>query len=189
MVLRAFGSECGRFLRALACRKDGTTAVELALIAGPFFLTLFALGEIATMSVAQSNLDFAMSETARRIRTGEVQQRGLSAADVERDVCERMRRVMLVECAGRLFIDIRRFDGFAEVAGADPAADGVLNPGEFSFQPGQPSDIVLARAFYRWDIFTPFFDSIFSNVAGGDRLMSSAILFRNEPWPEAAPAP
>jgi Flp pilus assembly protein TadG len=174
--------------RFFARRKEGATAVELALVGVPFFFTLFALAEIAVMSIAQSNLDFAISETARRIRTGEVQQRGMTAADVEREVCDGMRRVMPVDCAGRLFVDIRRFDAFTEVAGNDPAADGVLRPGEFAFQPGRPSDIVLARAFYRWELFTPFFDRIFANVAGGDRLMSAAILFRNEPWPEA-PAP
>jgi Flp pilus assembly protein TadG len=173
--------------RRVARDRNGATAVEFALIGMPFFLSVTALAEVAVMSLAQSNLDLAMGETARRIRTGEIQQNGLSAADVHDDVCARMRRVLPVQCAGDLFVDVRQFDAFTEVAGGDPADDGRIDAGEMTFQPGDPSDIVLVRGFYQHQVFTPFFQGIFANVSGGKRVMSSAILFRNEPWPDDAP--
>lgn len=187
MAFQGVLQKLGRPVRRVARDRSGATAVEFALIGVPFFFTLMALAEVAVMSLAQSNLDFAMSETARRIRTGEIQQNGLSAADVRNDVCARMRRILPVQCEGNLFIDVRQFDAFTEVAGSDPAGDGRIDAGEMTFQPGDPSDIVLVRGFYQHQVFTPFFQGIFANVAGGKRVMSSAILFRNEPWPDGAP--
>jgi Flp pilus assembly protein TadG len=179
----------GRKLRSFGKRKDGATAVELALIAGPFFFTLFALAEVALMAVVQTNLDLAMADTARRIRTGEVQTQGLSAADVKNEVCAGMSRIMAVNCGADLFIDIDRFSAFQEVSNPDPSEDGTLDPGEFGFNPGAPSDIILARGFYRWKVFTPFFQDIFGTMGNGQRLMASAILFRNEPFPNPTPGP
>lgn len=170
-------------LRMFSRRKEGATALEFALVGPPFLLLLMALAEVSVMSVVQSNLNFAMSETARRIRTGEIQSAGLGAADVKAEVCRGMTRIMPVDCSNDLFIDVRKFTQFADVAGNDPADDGVLDPGEFAYDPGQASEIVLARGFYRWQVFTPFFSGIFANFPGGYRLMSSAIMFRNEPWP------
>lgn len=183
MAFQGILMRLARPFRRAARDRSGATAVEFALIGVPFFFTLLALGEVAVMSLAQSNLDFALSETARRIRTGEIQQEGLTALDVRNDVCARMRRVLPVECDGNLFVDVRRFNAYTEVVGGDPAADGQLEEGEMTFQPGEPSDIVLVRGFYQHQVFTPFFQSIFANVSGGRRVMSSAILFRNEPWP------
>lgn len=171
-------------LRRFGRRKEGSTAVEMALIAGPFFFTLMALAEIALMSVVQTNLDLAMSETARRIRTGEVQTQGLTADDVRSDVCVRLSRILPVSCDGNLYIDVRRYTAFVDVANPDPLADGELNDDEFAFSPGAPSDVILARGFFRWQILTPFFQDIFGSMGDGHRLMTSAILFRNEPFPE-----
>jgi Flp pilus assembly protein TadG len=183
MVAEGLLSRLLKPLQAFSRRKEGATALEFALVGPPFFLLLMALAEVAVMSVVQSNLNFAMSETARRIRTGEIQSAGLSAADVKAEVCRGMSRIMPVDCRNDLFVDVRKFSQFADVAGNDPGGDGVLDPGEFAYDPGVASDIVLARGFYRWQVFTPFFAGVFANLPGGDRLMTSAIMFRNEPWP------
>lgn len=184
MAFRGMRSRLGGALRRAAQDRGGATAVEFALIGAPFVLTLMALLEVAVMGLVQSNLDFAMNETARRIRTGEIQQDGLTAADIRNGVCDHMRRVLPAECNGSLFVDVRRFDAFTEVADGDPAEDGVIEETEMGFDPGQPSDIVLVRGFYQHQVFTPFFQDIFGNVGGGQRVMYSAFLFRNEPWPD-----
>ncbi|MBU6405658.1 MAG: pilus assembly protein [Alphaproteobacteria bacterium] len=173
-------------LRRAGQDRSGATAVEFALIGAPFVLTLMALAEVAVIGLVQSNLDLAMTETARRIRTGEIQQAGLTAADIRNEVCSSMGRILPVDCGGDLFVDVRRFDAFTEVADGDPADDGLIEEAEMAFDPGDPSDIVLVRGFYQHQVFTPFFQDIFGNIDGGQRVMYSAFLFRNEPWPDGS---
>jgi hypothetical protein len=50
------------------------------------------------------------------------------------------------------------------------------------YQPGQPSDIVVVRAYYRWKVMTPLFEPIFQNISGGERILVSTMMFRNEPF-------
>jgi Flp pilus assembly protein TadG len=169
----------GRFLR----RNDGATAVEFGVVALPFFWLMTALGEIAVMSMAQTNLNLAMAEMGRMVRTGQVQITGMSQAEVEGEVCDSLRDIMPLECDDRLFIDIETFDAFSDVDIEPPINNGEFDDDELTFDPGTPNDIVLVRGYYRWEVITPFFASIFSNVGSGDRLLTSAVAFRNEPWP------
>lgn len=173
--------------RARAARfardKRGVAAIELSLVAVPFFLTLTAMGEVAVMALAQSNLDFAMSETGRRIRTGEIQQAGLTQADVRDEVCARVNRFMALDCDGNLWLQIDQFDDFTELDLSDPSGGEEFEDVEWPYDPGGPSQIVLARGFYEWQVFTPFFQNVFGNTEGGKRLIVSSVIFRNEPFP------
>ena len=54
--------------------------------------------------------------------------------------------------------------------------------GGFGYTPGNASDIVVVRAYYRWKILTPLFEPIFQNVNGGHRILVSTLMFRNEPY-------
>lgn len=177
-----------RALRRFARRKEGATAVEFALVAVPFFLMVVAMGEVSLMAMAQSNLDFAIAETARRIRTGAVQTEDLSATQVTAEVCGRLNSIMTVQCSGNLFLDVDTYQNFNDVANPTPVQNGQLDESQIGFVPGGPGQIVLVRGFYRWTIITPLFGSIFSNVGNNDRLMVSSILVRNEPYPIAPPA-
>jgi hypothetical protein len=42
------------------------------------------------------------------------------------------------------------------------------------------------RAYYRWQILTPLFASVFQNVSGGERILVSTMMFRDEPY-QASP--
>ncbi|MGE0045121.1 MAG: TadE/TadG family type IV pilus assembly protein [Hyphomonadaceae bacterium] len=172
----------GRAWRRLARREDGSAAVEFGLVAMPFFLLIVAMGEVSLMAMAQTNLDFAVHDMARRIRTGQVQTENLSATEVNAEVCSRLNEILTLQCDGNLFVDVDTYESFNDVANPTPIRNGELDQGQISFQPGDPGEIVLVRAFYRWQIVTPFFGTIFGNV-GDDRLMVSSILVRNEPFP------
>jgi len=168
-----------RFARA----KEGAAAVEFALLAGPFIWLMLAIAEVTMIGFAQTSLDFAMSETSRRIRTGEVQATNMSEAQLKQAVCTELNRFLAMGC-GNLFIDVDSYDSFVNVANPNPLnANGTMNTSSFGYNPGQPSQIVLVRGFYRWNIITPYFDQFFANVGSHQRLLSSTILFRNEPWP------
>ncbi|MET0546344.1 MAG: pilus assembly protein, partial [Caulobacterales bacterium] len=62
-----------------------------------------------------------------------------------------------------------------------PIKNGTLDQAQLNFVPGTGGSIVVARVFYEWKIVTPFFGAIWGNLGGNQRLLQSAIAFRNEP--------
>lgn len=176
-------SPLGSFARA----RDGATAVEFAMIAPVFFLLIVGMAEVTLMGFAQSSLDFAVGETARRIRTGEVQAEGLSQGELRDDMCGTLNWLINVSCEGTLHLDVDRYASFVDVRNNSPMAGGGFNEGEIDFNPGGPSDIVMVRAYMQWPMITPLFEQFFANMSDGTRILSSTLLFRNEPFPDPNP--
>ena len=60
-----------------AVRRDerGSAAIEFAIIAPIFFFLMFVIAETALVFIAEQVMDNAVFETARLIRTGQVQAR------------------------------------------------------------------------------------------------------------------
>jgi Flp pilus assembly protein TadG len=168
-----------RFARA----KRGAVAIEFGFVAIPFMLLTMGVAELGMIGLAQSSLDFAVNETARDIRTGDAQQSGMGQADFKTMMCDEMKSFLVVDCTANLHIDVRRFDSFQQAAAiASPIANNQFQPGGFIYDPGAPSDIVVVRAYYSWSTLTPMFENVFSNVASGERIISSTMMFRNEPY-------
>jgi hypothetical protein len=169
----------GRFARA----RSGVAAVEFSLVILPFFLLTFGVAEIGMIGFAQTSLDFAVSEIGRDIRTGEAQLGGLSEDQIENLLCDDINQFLVVDCDANLFIDVARFDSFVDAAAVEsPIADNDFDASGLGYDPGEPSDIVVVRAFYRWHVMTPLFENVFSNIINGDRLLVSTMMFRNEPY-------
>lgn len=169
-----------RFGRA----REGMAALEFAIVVVPFFLLTIGLAEISMIGFAQTSLDYAVSETARQIRTGQAQMGGMNEFQIKQRLCNEVNNFVMLSCDGNLFLDVNRFNSFVE------AENGVQNPIQnnefqdpgFQYQPGAPSDIVVVRAYYRWEIMTPMFEPVFSNVSHGQRILVSTMMFRNEPY-------
>ncbi len=170
----------GRFGRA----REGMAALEFAIVVLPFFLLTIGLAEISMIGFAQTSLDYAVSETARQIRTGQAQMGGLSKGEIEELLCDEVNNFVVLSCDGNLFLDVNRFDSFVEAENGvqDPIEDGEFQDPGFGYEPGAPSDIVVVRAYYRWEIMTPLFEPVFENVAGGQRILIATMMFRNEPY-------
>jgi Flp pilus assembly protein TadG len=132
---------------------------------------------------AQTSLDFAVSEVARQIRTGQAQLRGATEGEIKAQLCDEVNNFIVMGCDSNLFLDVDRFDSFVDAgAGADPIQDDEFQTGGMGYTPGAPSDIVVVRAYYRWRVMTPLFESVFQNVANGERILVSTMMFRNEPY-------
>ena len=170
--------------------KAGSVAIEFAMIAPMFFALMFASVEIGLVYFANMTLENGVYNAARLVRTGQVQQNGMSADDFRDFLCAEVD--MLLSCdSGSLLIDVRSYSSFG-TSGYEDAfdANGDLRGDLNSFQTGQSSstsgsqDIVLVRAFYKGPLFTPMFAEYFSNMPndGGHRLISSSFAFRNEPY-------
>jgi Flp pilus assembly protein TadG len=180
-MLRVFAKAMKAFRRFGRARK-GAAAVEFALVAMPFFLLTYGLAEVAMIGFTQTTLDYAVADTARRIRTGEVQTQGLTSAQIEAALCTKMNQFMSLTCTNNLYLDVNRFSSFVAATNNSPIQNNQFQTTGFNFSPGAASDIVVVRAYYRWKIMTPMFENVFANVGGGERILSSTMMFRNEPY-------
>ncbi len=169
-----------RFVRA----RKGSAAVEFAFIVIPFFLLTVGVAEISMLGFAQTSLDFAVSDVGRAIRTGNAQLQNLDEGDIKDQLCDELTHFMVLDCDNNLYLDVQRFDSFLEAAeGVEtPVEGGEFNDDGFGYQPGLPSEIVVVRSYYRWEVITPLFESIFANVSNGERVLVSTMMFRNEPY-------
>jgi len=169
-------SRIARFARA----RSGATAVEFAMIGAPFFMLLFAMIEIAAVFFTGTVLENAVLESARKIRTGEAQTGGMSQAGFRQEVCALIEAVANCD---NLEIDVQVFEDFDNVDQSSPIQeDGTIDTDDFGWEPGDAGDIVLVRVFYRWSLMTPNFGGALSNMEHNQRLITSATVFRNEPF-------
>jgi Flp pilus assembly protein TadG len=174
------GPALRRFWRA----REGAAALEFGLVALPFFLLTFGLVEISMIGFTQTSLDFAVAETARRIRTGETQGAGKSYSQIQTDLCNQINNFMVLTCNGNLYLDVDRYASFTDAAAgqANPVQNGQLQTAGFGYTPPVASDIVVVRAYYTWHVITPLFQPIFQNTSSGDRVLVSTMMFRDEPF-------
>jgi Flp pilus assembly protein TadG len=177
--------QLSRFLRGFARAEGGVTALEFGLISMPLLLMVFGLLELALVFVVGATLDTATEVASRQIRTGEFQ---VSAANTQGDfknlVCGRM-AWLSGQCTANLWLDVRTFSTFSGLAAAPPIDTTTFKPpAGLCFSPGQPTDIVLVRAYYEWTLFTPLLNHALENMGGGSgkRVISSTTAFRNEPF-------
>jgi Flp pilus assembly protein TadG len=174
-----------QFLRAKRVRQfrrdsDGATAVEFAIVAVPFFALVFAIIETALVFFAGQVLETGVSEGARIVRTGQVQQQGLDENAFRARVCSGM--AGLFNCESGLKLDVRTYQSFDGIDLSKPI-DGDGNLVEnFTYEPGAGGDIVVVRAFYEWPTFVPGFGNDLADLANGKRLLAGAAAFRNEPF-------
>ena len=81
----------GRSPRGLLHNREGSAAVEFALVAVPFCVMIFAILEVALIFTLDSVLENAAISTGRLVRTGQASAQGLTAAELRPRVCGRRR--------------------------------------------------------------------------------------------------
>jgi Flp pilus assembly protein TadG len=166
--------------RAMARDKRASVMVEFAFIAIPFFMLLFGVLEAGLVFFGSSMLEKATEDAARLVRTGQAQAQNMSATQFHDYICTQVSP--LLSCSG-LQVDVESFGQFSSVSITNPIdANGNLNSGLNNYNLGASGSIVLVRTFYSWDIITPLLRPFFANLSNGQRLMTAASTFRNEPF-------
>ena len=169
-----------RSLRRFARAKSGTTAVEFALVAAPFFMLLMAIFETSAIYFASSTLENAVNDASRQIRTGQAQFANMTADQFRQLICNNINA--LLKCDSSLAVDVRSFNDFENVTfPSEVNPDGTLKNDQ-QFTPGGAGDVVVVRVFYQWPIITPWVAGGLSNMSGNVRLIESVTTFRNEPF-------
>ena len=170
-----------RWIRRFARSERGATAVEFALVSVPLIALVLGTLELAMVILVVTSLEGATESAARMIRTGEFQTSNANTrADFRTLVCSRM-GWLSSQCDEHLTVDVRVFNDFQTLAANQPMSGQTFNPAAACFAAGQPGDIVLVRSYFTWPLFAPLI-TLMDNTGGGNRLVTSATAFRNEPY-------
>lgn len=170
------------FAHRLAEERRGATAIEFALISIPMMMLMLGVLELGLILLVSVTLETATEFTARDIRTGVFQMGGASTkGDYKAKVCRNMSWLRNL-CSSKLYVETQTFDTFTTASSSAPAEPNVFDPTKTCWSPGNPEDIVLVRTYFEWPIITPLLKPVFTDYGSGARLLSSARLFRNEPF-------
>lgn len=160
--------------------RDGSAAIEFAMVAFPFFLMMFALLELGLVFVVDSVLANATFETGRLVRTGQASAASMTAEQFEADLCSRM-NVFSADCTDRISIDVRVIPAFTAPL-PDPMEDGeTFDESKLTFNYGTYGDLILVRVWYRHPLYTTFLSQGLSRLNDGSARLMSTTAFRNEP--------
>jgi len=160
----------------------GVTAIEFAMVAGPFLYLLCAIFETGLMLFSEYIIENGVSQAARMIRTGEVQINGVSKTQFKTIICGKL--AAFLDCQDKLYVDIRNFTDFSAVALPQAIANGKLTNDvtkNAQFCPGAQMRVAVVRTYYEWKLFTPGI-TLLANIGTDKRLLTAGAAFRNEPF-------
>ena len=168
-------------LRRFARGEDGIAAVEFGMVALPFLALMFAIMETAIVFFASQTLETAVADSARLIMTGQAQTQGFTQAQFKSAVCAKI--YGLFDCANGLQVDVKTYSSFGSISNAKPIdANGNLQT-NFSYNPGNPGDIVVVRLMYQWPVYVSMMGlGNMSDLSGNKKLIMATAAFRNEPY-------
>lgn len=159
--------------------RDGSTAVEFALIGIPFIFLVVGIIEMALMFTAQSLLEASTAEAAREIRTGAVQQTSGEQGFIDA-LCDYA--AILIPC-GDLQYQVVAMENFGEAVDfPDAAFDENGDLIDQQFDAGGVSDVVMIRTAYKYPIKTPMMQLMLTNNGDSSRIMLSTIVLQTEPY-------
>jgi len=183
--------------------RDGTAAIEFALLAFPFFLLIFATIEAFIAFAGEQLLENAVDTMGRQLRTGQIttfdptRPTYMDEAQFRAKFCEEIS--LMITCAAKedandqkLYLDVREFANFSSIPNYIPKVSDTqfsdLDSTGFDFKPGGPKSINIVRAYYRWEVMTDLVRPFITNIRKDgemprDYLMVATAAFRNENYP------
>lgn len=180
-----------KVVRRFRRNENGTTAIEFAMLAAPFFVLLFGIIESSLIFFAGQMLESSVDEVARKVRTGQLDNT-ITETQFRNEMCASA--AILFDCDD-LKIDLRVVAKFQDL-GNPPIEDPNTNSADFStygFTAPCPEEIAMVTASYEWPIFTYFAaDNIYPQSRGKNNsafrkiLLNAVSVFRTEPYPAGA---
>ena len=181
---RTVGSSRGAFARfagRFGADRGASAAGEFALIAAPLIFMICACIELGLIILVSVTLDNATDIASRGIRTGNTTSGNTSLSQFKQSICNNM-GWLASSCPTSLSVDVMTYSSFANVPLTDPVSNGKLQTGSMNYTIGAGSQIQMVRAYYDWPLFTPLLSGGLSTLSSGDALLSSKVVFRNEPF-------
>ncbi|MBC8130335.1 MAG: hypothetical protein H7Y08_08445, partial [Rhizobiaceae bacterium] len=150
-----------------------------AILAIPFFVTVFAIVETSLVFLAELTLDQSVDRVARKVRTGELERKGADEAALRSDICSGV--AFLLDC-DKLVIDLKIYEAFSDLPPPSPVVDGDVRPEGFGYELAGPEAITALRVYYKFPIQTDIMRSFLSDMEDGSHLLFSMAAFRTEPF-------
>jgi hypothetical protein len=165
--------------------EEGTTAVEFAIIGGPFFLLIFAIIETSLLFFANQYLETVIDDVARLYRTGQIANID-TKAKLRTEICSRI--VALFTCSDLKFhVDAApKFSGLEDPL--DPSAhldaDGNFDPPE-RFPPNLcPNQVLELTASYEWPIYANYSAPLVASGLNDNAFINVTAVVRTEGFPK-----
>src|SRR5262245_11058474 len=108
-----------RRLRKYVRSERGAAAVELALVAGPFFYVLGCIIETGLMLFTEYVIQSSVQEAAREVRTGQAQSAAMTATQLKSVVCETAS--IIIDCNGKVYVYVNSAANFNALKTALPS--------------------------------------------------------------------
>lgn len=176
-------------------RDDGTTAIEFAMVAVPFFMFIFGLMGVSTYFFIMTSIEKGMDQASRLVRTGQAQASDMTVGDFRKTICRRANSKAdtdttdsgWVKC-NNLQIFVQTFGSWADVQPAsclnnNQAVVSTANDSDkIADYSGEANAIVLVTACYRWKMAGKLPYINLGQMADGSMMMQSATAFRTEPY-------
>ena len=170
-------------LRRFRRNRQGSTAVEFALVAPLFFAILFAIIEAALVFFAGQLLELGTAESARLMMTHQAQDSGMDETAFKTDLCNRIK--VMFNCDGNpdnITVDVKVFTPGTAITITDPIVSGSLTgPFSYSLPPSGSPNTIVVRAFYKWPLFVTGLGFNLANINGSQRLLAATAAFHIEP--------
>lgn len=168
--------------------KDGTAAVEFAIVAPVFMALMFSLFEVGWYFYANSIVDASVGDAARLIETGQIQKSTGTDAQKKQAMFNAVCNILqeFGDCTSRLTVEVQTFPDFASLASASDAAVCADAPQDqrdaIPFSPGTELSIVRVRICFIYTTLNPAIGVNVSEPGTNKRRLISQAVFRSEPY-------
>lgn len=165
--------------------REGSVAIEFAMLAIPFLLLLLAIMESGLSFTSQQLLASATDDVARQLRTGQIKAADLDERKLKEMICGRLRILVTDGCPG-LEVDLREYTTFADAARERIrlTGDRDIDTSGFAVTPGGAQSKNMLRVFYRWPVMTDLLRKSMANLKDGKTLHFATVTWQNEPFGE-----
>lgn len=182
-------------LRKLSKDESGITAIEFAMVAGPFLFLLFGIISVGFYFFVAFSLERAVDEASRVIRTGQAQTQQpnpMTSAEFKTLVCSKLPPFMKARCSGggdKIRVHVQNFANFNGAPASCTNVGGQLIPANGQqYSPGGASSVVLVTICFEWEFtqtlanMTYWITPTNARMANGSTLLRSSTVFTSEPY-------
>jgi Flp pilus assembly protein TadG len=160
-------------MRRLDRARSGLVAVEMAMLAGPFFLLLMGTVEISFIGAAQQLLENAAYNTSRLAATGYSASGKTQLQTVSQILTNELQSLGTFIDTSKVTMTETAYNSFGGIGAGGTAGLG------------NASQVVVYTVTYPWKFLTPMIGSIMGmQDANGNWIvnLNSRIVVRNEPY-------
>jgi Flp pilus assembly protein TadG len=189
----ARSARMGRFGRRLARDEDGVTALEFAMVGFPFFMLLFGIMGTGLYFFSIFNLENAVEQASRPLRTGEAQKAGMTKDQFKTSICNQV--AAFFDCAAKMRVQVVNVTAAQAL---NPLALPALGTCREKLTPTGP-DVLVAAANTKFDVTAatqtvvvtvcyqmdmlqslPFIS--LGNMPDGSTMIQASTAFKTEPF-------